>query len=240
MEKFIGVSGEKENLPQLPDSEFLPPMGYYSLEKTIKGRLQKKMPEVTMTMGRVAILTENHNGRVACHYCGPCHRGPLDFFTDVQRAAITTAAELTIPATDTPGAIDAGVPRFIELMVRDWLNDAERGLFMEGLEDLLQRAGGNFAALDTAAQLALLEAFEDEASDDSWYQLGNVTRVWSEGSPFICQFKELTVFGFFLSSTGASEVLRENPMGSFDGDIPLEPGQPAWASESPLRGMTRD
>ena len=167
-------------------------------------------------------------------------RGPLDFFTDVQRAAITTAAELTIPATDTPGAIDAGVPRFIELMVRDWLNDAERGLFMEGLEDLLQRAGGNFAALDTAAQLALLEAFEDEASDDSWYQLGNVTRVWSEGSPFICQFKELTVFGFFLSSTGASEVLRENPMGSFDGDIPLEPGQPAWASESPLRGMTRD
>ena len=167
-------------------------------------------------------------------------RGTLDFFTDAQRAAITTAAELTIPATDTPGAIDAGVPRFIELMVRDWLNDAERGLFMAGLEDLLQRAGGNFAALDTAAQLALLEAFEDEASDDSWYQLGNVTRVWSEGSPFICQFKELTVFGFFLSSTGASEVLRENPMGSFDGDIPLEPGQPAWASESPLRGMTRD
>jgi choline dehydrogenase-like flavoprotein len=28
-----------------------------------------------VTIGRVAILTENHNGRAACHYCGPCERG---------------------------------------------------------------------------------------------------------------------------------------------------------------------
>ena len=167
-------------------------------------------------------------------------RGALDFFSETQRAAITAAAEQTIPATDTPGATDAGVPRFIELMVRDWLNDDERALFMQGLDDMLARAGGDFAAMDAGAQLALLEQLEDEASDDSWYDLGNVTRVWSDGSPFICQLKELTVFGFFLSGVGATKVLRENPMGSFDGDIPLEPGQPAWASETPLRGMVRD
>jgi choline dehydrogenase-like flavoprotein len=28
-----------------------------------------------MTIGRAAILTQNHNGRLACHYCGPCERG---------------------------------------------------------------------------------------------------------------------------------------------------------------------
>src|SRR5262245_62172168 len=28
-----------------------------------------------MTIGRAAILTKNHNGRLACHYCGPCERG---------------------------------------------------------------------------------------------------------------------------------------------------------------------
>jgi hypothetical protein len=28
-----------------------------------------------MTIGRAAILTRNHNGRAACHYCGPCERG---------------------------------------------------------------------------------------------------------------------------------------------------------------------
>ncbi|MFB1034712.1 MAG: NAD(P)-binding protein, partial [Sinobacterium sp.] len=75
VEKFIGVSGEAEGLAELPDSEFLPPMEYFALEKTIKGRLKKKLPDITLTMGRAAILTQNHNGRVACHYCGPCHRG---------------------------------------------------------------------------------------------------------------------------------------------------------------------
>ena len=75
VEKFIGVSGEAEGLPQLPDSEFLPPMEYFGVEKTIKGRLKKKLPDITLTMGRAAILTQAHNGRAPCHYCGPCHRG---------------------------------------------------------------------------------------------------------------------------------------------------------------------
>lgn len=75
VEKFIGVSGEAEGLAQLPDSEFLPPMDYFGLEKTIKRRVKKKLPDITITMGRCAILTQEHNGRAACHYCGPCERG---------------------------------------------------------------------------------------------------------------------------------------------------------------------
>jgi choline dehydrogenase-like flavoprotein len=47
----------------------------YGIEKTVKQRLAKKMPKVTMTMGRSAVLTRNHRGRAACHYCGPCERG---------------------------------------------------------------------------------------------------------------------------------------------------------------------
>jgi choline dehydrogenase-like flavoprotein len=75
VEKFIGVSGEAEGLPQLPDSEFLPPMEYFALEKTIKKRLKRKLPHIPLTMGRCAVLTQDHQGRAACHYCGPCHRG---------------------------------------------------------------------------------------------------------------------------------------------------------------------
>lgn len=75
VERFIGVSGQAENLPQLPDGEFLPPMEFFGIEKTIKQRVEKRMPHIRVTMGRVAILTEEHNGRAACHYCGPCHRG---------------------------------------------------------------------------------------------------------------------------------------------------------------------
>ena len=75
VEDFIGVTGQAENLPQLPDSQFLPPMEMYGIEKVIKKRLQSKLPHVPMTMGRAAILTQNHRGRAACHYCGPCQNG---------------------------------------------------------------------------------------------------------------------------------------------------------------------
>ncbi|MGK0418709.1 MAG: choline dehydrogenase-like flavoprotein [Halopseudomonas sp.] len=75
VEKFIGVSGQAENLPQLPDSEFLPPMEMNVVEKEFKQRLEKNYDDRMMTIGRAAVLTQPHNGRGACHYCGPCHRG---------------------------------------------------------------------------------------------------------------------------------------------------------------------
>ena len=75
VEDFIGVSGQAEGLPQLPDGKFLPSMGMLAPEKTIKQRLAKNAPDVTLTMGRTATLTLEHQGRAACHYCGPCHRG---------------------------------------------------------------------------------------------------------------------------------------------------------------------
>ncbi len=75
VEKFIGVSGQKEGLDQLPDGDFLPPMKMTALEKTIKHRIEKHESDITMTIGRAAILTQAHNGRAPCHYCGPCYNG---------------------------------------------------------------------------------------------------------------------------------------------------------------------
>ena len=165
-------------------------------------------------------------------------RQPLTFFTPAQRAVVAVIAEQVIPKTDSPGASDAGVPRFIELMVADWFDDDERKLFMDGLVDLQQRADGGFANLSPAAQLTLLEQVEEETADASWYDIGNVLRVWDDTAPFICQFKELTVLGFFLSEVGAKQVLRINPMGEFKGDIPLAPDDPAYASNLPMRLIT--
>jgi gluconate 2-dehydrogenase gamma chain len=165
-------------------------------------------------------------------------RKPLTFFSPSQRALVTTIAEHVIPKTDTPGASDAGVPRFIELMASDWFNAAELQVFMDGLTDLQSRADDGFNQLSRNAQLALLEELEEESADASWYELGNVLRVWDDTAPFICQFKELTALGFFLSEVGAKQVLRTNPMGEFDGDIPLAADDPAYAAELPIRMLT--
>lgn len=99
VERFVGISGAKEGLTELPDSEFLAPMDMYAIEKTIKGRLKKYMPELTMTIGRTAILSENHNDRAACHYCGPCPRG-------CSTGSYFSSQSATLPAAKATGNLE--------------------------------------------------------------------------------------------------------------------------------------
>ncbi len=76
VEKFIGVTGAPEGLSQLPDGEFLPPMQMTCVEQDARPKILKAFNgERVMTIGRAAILTQPHNGRLPCHYCGPCERG---------------------------------------------------------------------------------------------------------------------------------------------------------------------
>ncbi len=75
VEKYVGISGKEEGLPQLPDGAFLPPMEMNVAEKQVRAGIESAYEDRTMTIGRVAVLTQQHNGRQACHYCGPCHRG---------------------------------------------------------------------------------------------------------------------------------------------------------------------
>ncbi len=75
VEEFIGVSGQAEGLPHLPDGKFLPPMELNCAEKHLKERIESTFPERNLTIGRCAVLTQPHKGRGACHYCGPCSRG---------------------------------------------------------------------------------------------------------------------------------------------------------------------
>lgn len=158
---------------------------------------------------------------------------PVNYFTPPQREIIAAMVEVIIPRTDTPGAIDAGVPIFVELMVAHWLNEEETAIFNAGLTDMEVRIpadfGQAFQALAPEQQLEVMEALEDEASGSSWYDFGNVQRDFVSDAPFICQLKELTVWGFFTSREGGSQVLRYDPMPMyFDGDIPLRQDDSSW------------
>ena len=74
VERYVGISGQAEGLKSLPDSIFQPPMMMTCGEEHMRTQMKQKMNRV-LTIGRVAILTRNLNGRQACHYCGPCERG---------------------------------------------------------------------------------------------------------------------------------------------------------------------
>lgn len=94
VERFVGISGQREGLAQLPDSYFLPPMALRCGEKILKTAVDKMGRR--LTIGRVANLTRNHQGRAACHYCGPCYRG-------CSTGSYFSSPMSTLPAADATG-----------------------------------------------------------------------------------------------------------------------------------------
>jgi choline dehydrogenase-like flavoprotein len=106
VEDFIGVCGQPEGLPQLPDGKFLPPMEMTCSELGVKDAIAKHFPgERLMTIGRAAILTRAHRGRAACHYCGPCQRGCItrSYFSSLN--ATLPAAQATGKLTLRPHSV---------------------------------------------------------------------------------------------------------------------------------------
>lgn len=110
VEKFIGVSGQAEHLPHLPDSEFLPPMEMTVAEKHVKRGIEQHYSDRIMTIGRVAVITRPHHGRGACHYCGPCERGcSVGAYFSTQSATLPAAratGNLTLKSDSVVESID--------------------------------------------------------------------------------------------------------------------------------------
>ncbi len=169
---------------------------------------------------------------------------PVNIFTPAQRQLVRNLVEIIIPRTDTPGALDAKADHFIELTVAHYMTAEERAIFATGLNEL-QGAMDNAGDLEVeieAESKALtvllteqLNNLEERHADAAWYQMGNrLGNGFDSSAPFICQLKELTVVGFFMSEVGATQVLRHNPMpGGFDGETPLATDQPSWARNRP-------
>lgn len=75
VEQFIGVSGNKENLPQLPDGIFQDPMQLNCIETHLKASIKKNYDQRVLTIARVANLTRPIGNRFACQNRNLCHRG---------------------------------------------------------------------------------------------------------------------------------------------------------------------
>ncbi len=99
VEKFAGISGEALGLPQLPDSEFLPPMEMYFLEKEVRKRVEKNYPKRNLTIGRVANLSKAgeaqlNGGRGPCMFRNRCSYGcPYGGYFSTQSSTLPAAAK---------------------------------------------------------------------------------------------------------------------------------------------------
>lgn len=121
--------------------------------------------------------------------------GPSEpsFFNPSQFRVISRIADLIIPATDTPGAVGAGVPIYIDMVIGK--NKGQQKLVAEGLEWLAQK---NFMDLQEEAQLAILHPLCEEAdAGDSKEREVQFFRL----------MKSLTADGYYTSQIGLLKEL---------------------------------
>lgn len=93
VERFAGISGQNEGLPQLPDGEFLPPFELNCVEKALKESMMQNFGRV-LTIGRTAHLTRPHNGRGQCMTRNLCMRGcPYGAYFSSNASTLPAAAQ---------------------------------------------------------------------------------------------------------------------------------------------------
>jgi hypothetical protein len=133
-----------------------------------------------------------------------------------QQLLLAEVADTIIPTTDTPGAKAAGAEQFIVRVMRDCYRWEEQEKFYAGLArldaDCKAAHGKGFAELDATAKNSMLK----QASADN--------------KAFFMLMRQLTVAGYFTSEIGATKALEYLPIpGRFEGEVPMKPGQKAWA-----------
>ncbi len=147
------------------------------------------------------------------------------FLTPQETADVSAMADHILPRTDTPGALDVGVPAFIDKMLAGFYTDKERGIVRTGLAtvaaDAKAKHGMGFAALTADQQVEMMKAYDRTA----------YTTPPANGDPHFFRFiKELTITGFCTSEAGATKLMRyEQTPGPFRGDVPLKEIGKVWA-----------
>ncbi|MDA0687634.1 MAG: gluconate 2-dehydrogenase subunit 3 family protein [Proteobacteria bacterium] len=90
------------------------------------------------------------------------------FYSNNEMALLRRLSDLIIPRTETPGALDANVPGYMDALMSDWANDDTRSEHREALQLIAARldsATGNFLEADEATAIAALSALDASAFD---------------------------------------------------------------------------
>ncbi len=93
VEKFAGISGNRDGIPVLPDGQFMPPMEMNCVEKDVSKRLKEYYEnQRAMIIGRVANITQPLEGRTNCQYRNKCWLGcPFGAYFSTQSSTLPAA-----------------------------------------------------------------------------------------------------------------------------------------------------
>ena len=155
-----------------------------------------------------------------------------EFFNPAQYSLVGAVSDIVIPRTDTPGAVDAGVPLFIDQMFTAVYTKADQTRYRTAMAAFDKAGGKPFLQLDDAQRKALVTRLHAEALAAP--KGGKL----SPAADFVLMSKKLTMLGFFLSQPGCTQVLQYDPVpAAWKADIPLSQAGngKAWAVETELK-----
>ncbi len=166
VERFAGISGSKEGLPQLPDGQFLPPMEMTCVEKDVAARIKEKFGgKRHMIIGRTANITVpfTDQGRASCQYRNKCWLGcPFGAYFSTQSS--------TLPAAMKTGNLTLRPWSIVTKILYD--KDKKKATGVEVLD------GENNKTYTYNAKIIFVNA---SALNSAWILMNSATDIWPDG-----------------------------------------------------------
>ena len=165
-ERFAGISGSIEHLPQLPDGQFLPAMELNCVEKDVAARIkQQYQNKRTMIIGRTANITQAkpEQNRQACQYRNKCWLGcPFGAYFSTQSA--------TLPAAMKTGNLTLRPFSIVTEILYD--KDKKRATGVRVLDAETNKT------FDYVSKIVFLNA---STLNSAWILMNSATNVWPDG-----------------------------------------------------------
>ena len=175
--------------------------------------LIKKMGVVALYGSFPSVLSEF---LVSCKSTDQTQRA--GFFSNDEFQLLNQLIDILLPRTSTPGGLDANVPLFIDMVVKDCMSAGDQQLIKNGLLNLDKTEGKKFSSLGEEEQKRVVKdmdvnAFKEE-NNSSWFRI----------------LKKLALIGYFTSQGGITRALNyvEVP-GDYKGSVPYKKGDKAMA-----------
>ena len=164
VERFAGISGSKEGLAHLPDSEFMPPMEMNCVEKDVAARIKQHYGgKRHMFIGRVANITAPLPGRTNCQFRNKCWLGcPFGAYFSTQSS--------TLPAAMKTGNLTLRPWSIVTRILYD--KDTKKATGVEILD------AQNNQTYEYKAKIVFVNA---SALNSAWVLMNSATDVWEGG-----------------------------------------------------------
>ena len=183
---------------------------------------------------QIALLTGTAviGGEFFLSGCKNSEMPSADLFSDKDILFFDEVAETILPKTNTPGAKDGEVGKFMVSYSADCYDELQLKTLKDGINKLNDAAGKkyekDFMKITATQKQELLNGIDAEAK--KYYEKNNEPSVKEQTPHYFTLMKQLVLLGFFTSKPGVTQVLRYNPVpGKYEGCIGYKEGETSWA-----------